>query len=274
MPCQNFFWVPMAEWLGRRPVFLAGSLGLFICEIWSAVSPSFNSLLASRIVGAFMGSCTEALGAVVVNVSIFALNPWQRADFHQDLFFLHERGSKMGAYIVALYFGNSMGPLLTGFIVQGLDWRWASWICAILGGINFFGIILCFPESRFPHRVDTGTHFQEAVSGGKNVTEKRTNDQMIEQVGQGGDEALVGEKKSWVQQMNPWSGTSNHGVLHHIHTAISFVGLSGCCLGLSGLLCCAGMANRGRHPELVHLPSASLQLFSRSQRFDWYTWHQ
>lgn len=25
----------------------------------------------------------------------------------------------MGIYIIALYFGNSLGPLITGFIVQG-----------------------------------------------------------------------------------------------------------------------------------------------------------
>lgn len=66
---QNFFWVPSAEYLGRRPVFLAGALGLFVCEIWSATSTTFNGLLASRVVGAFMGSCTEALGALIVNVS-------------------------------------------------------------------------------------------------------------------------------------------------------------------------------------------------------------
>ena len=66
---QNFFWTPTAEYLGRRPVFLVGSLVMFACEIWSAASPNYQNLLASRTIGAFAGSCTEAMGALLVNVS-------------------------------------------------------------------------------------------------------------------------------------------------------------------------------------------------------------
>ena len=43
---------------------------MFACEIWSAKSPTYQSLLASRVVGTFFGACTEALGAVVVNVRV------------------------------------------------------------------------------------------------------------------------------------------------------------------------------------------------------------
>lgn len=39
--------------------------------------------------------------------------------FLQDLFFLHERGSKMGVYIVFLAWGNSLGPLAGGFFIAG-----------------------------------------------------------------------------------------------------------------------------------------------------------
>lgn len=41
---------------------------MFLCQIWSGVATSYESLLASRAIGAFCGACTEALGAVVVNV--------------------------------------------------------------------------------------------------------------------------------------------------------------------------------------------------------------
>jgi MFS family permease len=65
---KNFFWVPSAEYFGKRLVFVIASLMFFCCIIWSAVSTSFQSLLASRVVGAFAGSSTEALGAAIVNV--------------------------------------------------------------------------------------------------------------------------------------------------------------------------------------------------------------
>lgn len=66
----NFFWVPLANYFGKRPVFVFASGLLCVCYIWGAVATSFNSLLWSNIVAAFAGSSTEALGAAIVNVSL------------------------------------------------------------------------------------------------------------------------------------------------------------------------------------------------------------
>jgi len=76
----NFFWVPVANYFGKRPVFVVASLILCVCYIWGAIAQSFKSLLWSNCIAAFAGSSTEALGAAMVN----------------DLYFLHERGTKMG----------------------------------------------------------------------------------------------------------------------------------------------------------------------------------
>lgn len=65
----NFFWVPMANYFGKRPVFVVASGLLCASCIWGAVATSFGSLLGSNIVAAFAGSSTEALGAAMVNVS-------------------------------------------------------------------------------------------------------------------------------------------------------------------------------------------------------------
>lgn len=58
----------MALFLGKRPTFVAASLVFFVGCIWSSVSQSYESLLASRIVTAFAGGSTEALGAAIINV--------------------------------------------------------------------------------------------------------------------------------------------------------------------------------------------------------------
>lgn len=65
----NFFWVPLANYFGKRPVFVFASLLLCLCYVWGAVASSFRSLLWSNIIAAFAGSSTEALGAAIVNVS-------------------------------------------------------------------------------------------------------------------------------------------------------------------------------------------------------------
>lgn len=71
---QNFFWVPLANYFGKRPVFVFASLLLCVCYIWGAFAQSFKSLLWSNIVAAFAGSTTEALGAAMVNVR-FQITP-------------------------------------------------------------------------------------------------------------------------------------------------------------------------------------------------------
>lgn len=79
----NFLWVPLANSLGKRPVFVFTSGLLCACYVWGALAQSFESLLWSNIIAAFAGSATEALGAAVVG----------------DLYYLHERGGKMGIYM-------------------------------------------------------------------------------------------------------------------------------------------------------------------------------
>lgn len=104
----NFFWVPISNYIGKRPVFVFASLLLALAYLWGAVAQSFESLLWSNIIGAFAGSSTEALGAAMVN----------------DLYFLHERGTMLGIYMNAIAGGNTLGPLICGFVVTGLSWRW------------------------------------------------------------------------------------------------------------------------------------------------------
>lgn len=63
----NFFWVPLANYIGKRPIFVFASLLLSVAYLWGAVAKSFNSLLWSNIIAAFAGSSTEAVGVATVN---------------------------------------------------------------------------------------------------------------------------------------------------------------------------------------------------------------
>ncbi|KAM0718259.1 hypothetical protein Q7P37_006591 [Cladosporium fusiforme] len=129
----NFFWVPLANYLGKRPVFVFASLLLSLCYLWGAVANSFESLLWSNIIAAFAGSSTEALGASIVN----------------DLYFLHERASLMGIYMNFISGGNTIGPLICGFIAQNVGWRWHKWLAFILTALNFLAVLLTCPETRY-----------------------------------------------------------------------------------------------------------------------------
>ncbi|KAK4200233.1 putative transporter in the major facilitator superfamily [Triangularia verruculosa] len=184
----NFFWVPLANYFGKRPVFVLSCGLLFASYIWGALATSFESLLWSNVVGAFAGSSTEALGAAMVN----------------DLFFVHERGGKMGIYMNFISGGNTIGPLVCGFVVTGLSWRWHKWISAILTGINLVTVVMMVPETRYD-RNDTILQVQQLSGSEDNGQEKAKAGDDAEQAQQHRGVAMV-PKRSWIQEFSLWSG--------------------------------------------------------------------
>ncbi|KAL5119480.1 hypothetical protein ACEQ8H_002545 [Pleosporales sp. CAS-2024a] len=184
----NFFWVPLANYLGKRPVFVFASGLLCACSIWGARAQSFESLLWSNIVAAFAGSSTETLGVAIVN----------------DLYFLHERGAKMGIYMNAISGGNTLGPLICGFIVTNLSWRWHKWIAVIFTAVNFVCIVLFVPETRYDcqrSRVDEidVQHSEEKHAQENTVPAGQASDASFQQM----------PKKTVTQELGLWSGRSH-----------------------------------------------------------------
>ncbi|ORY19884.1 major facilitator superfamily domain-containing protein [Clohesyomyces aquaticus] len=191
----NFFWVPLANYLGKRPVFVFTSLLLCLCYVWGACARSFKSLLWSNIIAAFAGSSTEALGAAMVN----------------DLYFLHERGATMGIYMNAISGGNTVGPLICGFVVQSLGWRWHKWIAVIFTSINFLTVLFFVPETRYDRDFShTASSIPSASASSSNLgtdVEKTGSASAKEVVTQ--SSSLQVPKKTFVQELSLWSGTSD-----------------------------------------------------------------
>ena len=195
----NFFWVPVANYFGKRPVFVFCSGLLCGTFIWGAVAGSFESLLWSNIIAAFAGASTEALGASIVN----------------DLYFLHERGAKMGVYMNFIAGGNTLGPLVCGFVITGLSWRWHKWIAVILTGINFLTVLLFVPETRY-HRAEneggTGEGRGISSSSAENA-EAQAEPKEAAQVSAKDQEAqnpplATTPRKTWTQDLSLWSGVA------------------------------------------------------------------
>ncbi|KAK0267211.1 hypothetical protein LTR35_016486 [Friedmanniomyces endolithicus] len=199
----NFFWVPIANYFGKRPVFVFASLLLCVCYLWGALSKSFESLFWSNIIAAFAGSSSEALGAAIVN----------------DLYFLHERGNFLGIYMNAIAGGNTVGPLICGFIITSLDWRWHKWIAFIFTAINFVVVLLFCPETRYDRSYIEGVAARnrsvESNLASPVSDEEAGNGVPVEKVVSSTAEAKVdysafrGEqlpKKTWAQDLSLWSG--------------------------------------------------------------------
>jgi MFS family permease len=210
---SNFFWIPLAAYIGKRPVFLIACTTVFVCAIWGACAKSFNSLLASTIVGGFGGGASEAVGAAIVN----------------DLYFLHERGRMMGVYMLAISWGSSVGPLVGGFLIANRGWQWQKWVSAILVGVNLLMIFFLLPETRYerttPERRDSGATEIEGDDGIKRVVERclesdehktlPADEDVIEKALSPSNTssekiAFTEEKRTFLQELNPWSGLDRH----------------------------------------------------------------
>ncbi|KAH8819297.1 major facilitator superfamily domain-containing protein [Xylogone sp. PMI_703] len=200
----NIFWVPTSAYIGKRPTFLIAMAIEVAATAWSAKATSFNSLLASSVVAAFGGGASEALSAAVIN----------------DLFFLHERGTRMGYYIVSIAWGSAVGPLVGGYIIQRLGWQWQKWVSLIGLSVNLVWFIFFFPETRFNCIMPATKEKTSEVSDmqGATLSDNSSGDPKTSEVQdiEIREEHNYSKSKSYIAQLNPWSG---------IDTQVSYLSL-------------------------------------------------
>lgn len=131
----NLFWVPLSLKVGKRPVLTLCSGIFFVATIWSAVAKSYGSLLGARILQGFGASASEALGPSVV----------------ADLYFLHERGLRIGSYTFAIGGGSAIGGIFAGLVAEANphNWRMVFWMNVALTGACFIFTLLFQAETNF-----------------------------------------------------------------------------------------------------------------------------
>ncbi|KAI9806791.1 MAG: hypothetical protein M1826_004645 [Phylliscum demangeonii] len=122
---------PTAIRYGKRPVYLVGIICFLATAIWCAASPSYVSLLLARLVMAVAVSSCESLPSATIS----------------EMFFLHERGFRLGIYTLFLLGGKNLAPLVGAAIIQILGWRWVFWMVAIVVGLCVPLLFLFVPET-------------------------------------------------------------------------------------------------------------------------------
>jgi MFS family permease len=111
-------WCPTATLYGRRPVYLVAALLLMASCAWAAASPSYASLILSRLLQGLAATPGELLVSVTVS----------------EIFLPQERGFRLGIYMSLIAAGKSLSPLIGAGVIQGLGWRWVMWY------VNIFSI--------------------------------------------------------------------------------------------------------------------------------------
>lgn len=82
-----------------------------------------------------------------------------------DLFFEHERGQKVGMWVLAIDLGLLFGPLIGGFVdLAGA--AWIQWLTAILLGVVLIAEIFFLPETLYPRKTMLERNERATVAAG------------------------------------------------------------------------------------------------------------
>jgi EmrB/QacA subfamily drug resistance transporter len=120
--------------LGRRRVLIAG-IGLFAAaSLWCGLSPSISSLIVARAV-------QGAGAALLIPCSLAIIG----ATFDEN-----ERGKAIGTWAAFSAIAAAFGPLLGGWIVDHVSWRWIFLINPFVALPTIAIAVRHVPESRDP----------------------------------------------------------------------------------------------------------------------------
>ena len=123
---------PFSELNGRRPVFVVTGVLFVVGHLACALTPSFAGLLVARFfVGVGGSTFSVTLGGVISDI------------YHQE-----DRNTPMAFFADMALFGTGLGPLVSGFVAQNLNWRWIFWVQVITCGICILAVIIFFKETR------------------------------------------------------------------------------------------------------------------------------
>ncbi|KAH7263024.1 major facilitator superfamily domain-containing protein [Fusarium tricinctum] len=129
----NIWWVPLSNWMGRRPVLILATLLLTFSTLWCGLATSYESLLAARALQGIGGAAADSVAPALVG----------------DLFPVHQRGRAMSVYTIMLVIGPLAGGISGGYIVFQQGWQMVFWVCLALSAACLLGVIFFVPETLY-----------------------------------------------------------------------------------------------------------------------------
>lgn len=123
---------PFSEINGRKPVVIITGLLFIVCQICSGVSRSFGGFIAARFFQGVGGSTFSTMVGGIIS----------------DIYSVRERNTPMALFSMGAIFGTGLGPLISGFIAQNLQWRWMFYVQVIMDVCIIVPFLFLFDETR------------------------------------------------------------------------------------------------------------------------------
>ncbi|KAJ9392111.1 hypothetical protein DTO063F5_870 [Paecilomyces variotii] len=174
--------VPLYLKIGRRPVTLF-SMAMFLAGLIGASrATSYSGLMVARVFHAFGSGVCESLPVQLVN----------------DIFFLHERGKRIGYYTVCLCLGAT-GPLYAGYMLAGgYSWRLFFYVESAFAAALLILAFFIVEETTYK-RPEPGT--ESPLPSVNESEEKIQGATQMENV----TPVVLPERKSFIETLKPWS---------------------------------------------------------------------
>ena len=112
----------LGDMIGKRPVFLGGTLAFLVGSVLSGLAPNIELLLLFRVIQAIGGAFATALSMGLVT----------------EIFPASERGKALGLFSAAVSLGGVAGPFLGGMVLEFLSWRWIFFVGFPFSCVSFF----------------------------------------------------------------------------------------------------------------------------------------
>ena len=100
--------IPFALKYGRRPVYIISAAVDLATAIWQARMRSVGDLYGANLVSGLAGAISETICQMTI----------------ADLFFVHQRGTANGVFIIMVNIGAFLAPVAAGYSASSQGWRW------------------------------------------------------------------------------------------------------------------------------------------------------
>jgi MFS family permease len=187
--------------IGRRPVYILGTL--------------FN--LAGCIWGGEMGTVQQYFGVnILTGVGAAPVDSLVEIST-TDIFFLHQRGTRLALYIFAIYAGSYLGPVASGYIAASQGWRWCFWYLVIFFGILLIIQLFSLEESTFRRPGNSHAPVEENINDDSVLNATRDHEAPLDtkiatedmQASSVSDVPVSSKPKPLVARMNLWDLSQN-----------------------------------------------------------------
>jgi MFS family permease len=125
--------VPLAQRYGWLPVLFWSQVCTLITTIGATYAKGYAGFTACRTLQGFFGAPPQVLGLQVI----------------YSLFFFHQRARAINIWAFSFLLGPYLGPFLSGFIVEKLDWRNTFGVLCGFYGFSVLMILLLGEETTF-----------------------------------------------------------------------------------------------------------------------------